>query len=92
MSIVTWYVLPPHVTNPHVCPLSNASEPRISVPNPLLQILGLQIGASKADIKKAYKKLALQWHPDKHLGAENLEEIVAKFQAIQKVRLFKAMV
>eukprot|EP00798_Chlamydomonas_sp_ICE-L_P024302 gene24301-9905_t len=29
-------------------------------------ILELPMGASKADIKKAYRKLAMIWHPDKH--------------------------
>lgn len=29
-------------------------------------ILGLEIGASEADIKKAYRKLSLQYHPDKN--------------------------
>lgn len=33
------------------------------------EVLGLPLGASKADIKAAYRKLALQWHPDKNMGA-----------------------
>lgn len=36
--------------------------------------------ASAADIKRAYKKLALQWHPDKNV--ENQEEAEAKFREI----------
>ncbi len=33
------------------------------------EVLGLPLGASKADIKAAFRKLALKWHPDKNQGA-----------------------
>ena len=35
-------------------------------------ILGIDIGASNAEIKKAYKKKALVYHPDKETGDEML--------------------
>mmetsp|Transcript_34767 Transcript_34767/g.103136 ORF Transcript_34767/g.103136 Transcript_34767/m.103136 type:complete len:107 (-) Transcript_34767:7-327(-) len=46
------------------------------------EALGLQPGSSKVDVKKAYRKLAMQWHPDKH--PDNVEEAKAKFLVIQK--------
>ncbi len=50
------------------------------------KILGIQSGASRQEIKAAYKKLAAQYHPDKvqHLGNEFQELAHKKFVAIQK--------
>lgn len=44
------------------------------------KILGVSKTASMSEIKKAYKKLALLWHPDKNV--ENREEAEAKFREI----------
>ncbi|MEN9327289.1 MAG: hypothetical protein RI947_97 [Candidatus Parcubacteria bacterium] len=44
------------------------------------EILGLKKGASAEEIKSAYRKLALQWHPDRNKSAESAE----KFKEINK--------
>lgn len=43
------------------------------------EVLGLSKGASDEDIKKAYRKLAKQYHPDLHPGDKDCEE---KFKEI----------
>lgn len=44
-------------------------------------ILWVTKWASEADIKKSYKKLAMQWHPDRHQGDKKAEE---KFKEINE--------
>lgn len=46
------------------------------------QILGLQRGCSSEDIKRAYKKLAIKYHPDKH--PEDKETFEKKFKEISE--------
>lgn len=46
------------------------------------EILGLTKSASAADIKSAYRKLALQWHPDKHKDDKKAAE--DKFKEINE--------
>ena len=46
------------------------------------EALGLPLGASKADVKAAFRKLALKWHPDKN--PERREEAEARFQEISR--------
>lgn len=45
------------------------------------EILGIGKGASEADVKRAYRKQAMEWHPDKHKGDKAAEE---KFKEINK--------
>lgn len=44
-------------------------------------VLGLTRNATEADIKKAYRKLALKWHPDKH-SAEQRGAAEEKFKEV----------
>jgi len=46
------------------------------------EILGLKKGASADDIKQAYRKLARQYHPDRHPNEK--EKYHAKFTELQE--------
>lgn len=50
------------------------------------KILGLNKDCNESQIKKAYKKLAMQWHPDKHTteSEANKKEADAKFKKISE--------
>ncbi len=43
------------------------------------ELLGLKKDATDADIKRAYRRQAMEWHPDKHKGDKTAEE---KFKEI----------
>ncbi|KAM4634274.1 dnaJ homolog subfamily C member 21 isoform 2-T2 [Polymixia lowei] len=45
------------------------------------EVLGVKRDAGDDDLKKAYRKLALRWHPDKNL--DNAEEAAEQFKLIQ---------
>jgi molecular chaperone DnaJ len=46
------------------------------------QILGLQKGASKDEVKKAFRKLASQYHPDKKTGDEEKYKEITEAYAV----------
>ncbi|KAK0087147.1 hypothetical protein PV325_001660 [Microctonus aethiopoides] len=46
------------------------------------KILEISRSSSSADIKKAYRKLALKWHPDKN--PDNLDESTKKFKELSE--------
>ena len=46
------------------------------------QLLGLQKDCSQNDIKKAYRKKAKKWHPDKHQQQEEKEQAEIMFKKI----------
>jgi len=45
------------------------------------QILEIETNATEEQIKKAYRKLSLKWHPDKNKGSKEAEE---KFKEISR--------
>ena len=51
------------------------------------KVLNLEQGATKEEIKEAYKKLALKWHPDRHQdnpeAEEKFKEINSAYQLIK---------
>jgi curved DNA-binding protein CbpA len=48
----------------------------------LYDVLGVKTDASDSDLKKAYHKLSIKWHPDKN--PDNKEEATKKFQEISE--------
>ncbi|XP_013083446.1 dnaJ homolog subfamily B member 6-A-like isoform X4 [Biomphalaria glabrata] len=46
------------------------------------EVLGIEVSATEQEIKKAYRRLALKWHPDKN--PENKDEAKRKFQEISE--------
>ncbi|OPJ82465.1 dnaJ homolog subfamily C member 21 isoform X2 [Patagioenas fasciata] len=45
------------------------------------EVLGVKRDAAEEDLKRAYRRLALRWHPDKNL--DNAEEAAEQFKLIQ---------
>lgn len=50
----------------------------------LYGVLGVDSGAGESMIKKAYRKKAIEWHPDKHANGTEEEKLAAeaKFKEI----------
>ena len=48
------------------------------------EVLGLQKGASESDIKGAYRKAALKWHPDRWVSGTEEEKKTAEHQGKRK--------
>ena len=49
------------------------------------QKLGLNKGASKDDIKRAYKKLALRFHPDKNPDLNSCKEFISITESYKRL-------
>ncbi|CAG8452449.1 21410_t:CDS:2 [Cetraspora pellucida] len=48
------------------------------------KILGVDKNADEEELKKAYRKLALKWHPDRHQGSADKEAAEKKFKEISE--------
>ena len=47
-------------------------------------LLGVSRDVNDTDLKKAYRKMAMKWHPDKNVGA-NQENAAKRFKKIAEV-------
>ena len=69
---------------------TSTKEKSISLLKPYYDLLGLEVGASEEEIKKAYHNLALQHHPDLAKNASRVkesEQMMAKInEAYEKIR------
>lgn len=69
---------------------TSTEEKNVNLLKPYYDLLGLEVGASDEEIKKAYHNLALQYHPDmrKNSGrTKECEDMMAKInEAYEKIR------
>ena len=69
---------------------TSTGEKNVNLLKPYYDLLGLDVGASDEEIKRAYHNLALQHHPDMKKNAgrtKECEEMMAKInEAVEKIR------
>jgi len=52
-------------------------------PDEAAQTLGVELGASRQQIERAYRRLARQWHPDRHSDAAMREQAKAQAEFVR---------
>eukprot|EP00928_Gymnodinium_smaydae_P074754 TRINITY_DN57781_c0_g1_i1.p1 TRINITY_DN57781_c0_g1~~TRINITY_DN57781_c0_g1_i1.p1 ORF type:complete len:488 (+),score=63.31 TRINITY_DN57781_c0_g1_i1:54-1517(+) len=65
-------------------PRTNIEADRKLTRRSALSVLGLDGTTSSEDLRKAYKKSALQWHPDRPHNHECTDEAKQRFQQVQE--------
>ena len=69
---------------------TSTGEKNVNLLKPYYDLLGLEVGASDEEIKKAYHNLALQHHPDMKKNSDRTkecEDMMAKInEAVEKIR------
>ncbi len=69
---------------------TSTGEKNVNLLKPYYDLLGLEVGASDEEIKRAYHNLALQHHPDMRKNAgrtKECEDMMAKInEAVEKIR------
>ena len=55
------------------------------------EVLGVPEGASEAEIKKAYRKLSLQWHPDRWTQGDKEEKALAESRFVKVAKAHAAL-
>ncbi|CAN0019328.1 unnamed protein product, partial [Scytosiphon promiscuus] len=73
-----WFLLALLVLSGPLCPCAAAAASQKTY----YSVLGVEPGVSEADLRRAYRRAAVKWHPDKNTG--NVEHAEKKFKEIQK--------
>ena len=75
----------PPLLLPHASPLrSFRASAAFLMASSYHDILGVPVGASAADLKKAYRREAMKWHPDRHPDGAAKANAEKRFKAVSE--------